>query len=485
MWFPRLASERVLRNQAVSLADDAPFALTLRQSNTEELYCLNRRAEEMGLQRGMSLANARALCPALQTCPADPAADERFLRLLARWAVRYCPWVGLDGRDGLVLDVTGSSHLLGGEDAMLSDMRLRLARTGLSVQAGLADTRGGAWALARSGGGIAPEGRTLERIGHLPVAALRLTPQDCTGLRRLGVGTIAALNNLPRAPLSRRFGPDVLMRIDQALGRQGEAVSPLPERLRFSVSLTLPEPVGLVDDVMAALERLLERLCAMLRERQRGALSLHLVFRRVDKHSETAELRLAQPMQDAARLKALFEKHVGQVDAGFGIDQMRLEANATAPLPMRQIELTGEAASGKLDELITRLGNRIGLENIQRYLPAESHIPERSFITVPAAYSKPSGNWVRTARRPLRLFPPEPILANGREPPSRFCWRRMRLTMARATGPERIAPEWWREGTLWRSGVRDYWRVDTHQGRRLWMFHTPQNPGWFVQGEFA
>ena len=61
----------------------------------------------------------------------------------------------------------------------------------------------------------------------------------------------------------------------------------------------------------------------------------------------------------------------------------------------------------------------------------------------------------------------------------------MRLSTARATGPERIAPEWWLEDDAWRSGIRDYWQVETRQGRRLWLYHTPQAPGWFVQGEFA
>lgn len=59
------------------------------------------------------------------------------------------------------------------------------------------------------------------------------------------------------------------------------------------------------------------------------------------------------------------------------------------------------------------------------------------------------------------------------------------MTTGRVTGPERIAPEWWLEDENWRSGVRDYWRVETRQGRRLWLFHTPQQPGWFVQGEFV
>ena len=61
----------------------------------------------------------------------------------------------------------------------------------------------------------------------------------------------------------------------------------------------------------------------------------------------------------------------------------------------------------------------------------------------------------------------------------------MFFTTGRATGPERIAPEWWLPDDAWRTGLRDYWKVETTQGRRLWLFYTPQNPGWFVQGEFA
>jgi protein ImuB len=61
----------------------------------------------------------------------------------------------------------------------------------------------------------------------------------------------------------------------------------------------------------------------------------------------------------------------------------------------------------------------------------------------------------------------------------------MEMTTRLADGPERITPEWWFDDPGWRSGVRDYWRVETAQGARLWMFHTLQDQGWFVQGEFA
>ncbi|WP_394197472.1 Y-family DNA polymerase [Litoreibacter albidus] len=481
LWFPQLASDRVLRQHLI----DAPFVLTLKQKNANRIYCLNGDATRKGLHRGMSYADARAFCPSLQSAPADPAQDERFLHVLRRWAMRYCPWVGLEGCDGLVLNITGSAHLWGGEPAMITDMRRRLAHAGVSVRIGVGDTRGAGWAMAHYGEGIAPACDMLGTLAPLPVAALRLSDDMSVALQRLGLRTIGDLASAARAPLTRRFGPGLLLRLDQALGHQSEEITPLADPPHYGVRMTLPEPIGLLSDVMAGTERLLVQLCAKLKAQEMGARMLCVILRRVDQDEQQVELRLARPLRDAKRILPLFERGLSEAEAGFGIDQLRLEATQVESLPAQQISHVSGRASDKLDDLISRLGTRIGLENIQRFLPADSHIPERSFIIAPAAYSDPQSGWSSANPRPLCLFPPEPIAGTGPHPPNRFRWRRMSLTMGRATGPERIAPEWWLSDENWRTGLRDYWRVETKQGRRLWLFYTPQNPGWFVQGEFA
>ncbi|MBO9453934.1 DNA polymerase Y family protein [Paracoccus sp. R12_1] len=481
LWFPRLATERVLR----TCPTDGPFALTLRHGNAERLYCLNPRAEAVGLCRDMSLADARAYCPDLLTGPARPDLDARFLGTLRRWAMRYCPWVGFEGRDGLVLDATGSTHLWGGEAALLDDLRGRAAQAGLTLRLGLAGTRGAAWALAHYAQGDEP-------LEALPVAALRLDGKTDIALQRLGLSRIGDLVATARAPLARRFGPDLLARLDQALGQMPEPVVPQPDPPRYALRMTLPEPIGLTRDVMGVTARLLDPLCARLGRDDMGARMLILSLRRIDRASHPITLRLAGPMRDPARILPLFERDIEAADAGFGIDQIRLEAAVVEPLTARQTGIDTKASGqDRLDDLITRIGTRIGLDNIQRFRPADSHIPEQAFFLVPATLSPPAAAsaWtrpgLRPGLRPLRLFPPEPISASGRQPPARFRWRRMSFTAARATGPERIAPEWWAPNDGWRSGLRDYWKIDTREGRRLWLFHTPQHPGWFVQGEFA
>ena len=121
-----------------------------------------------------------------------------------------------------------------------------------------------------------------------------------------------------------------------------------------------------------------------------------------------------------------------------------------------------------------------------RYLPADSNIPEKAFSIAPAAYSAPARDWHSTAPpRPLVIFPPEPIAGTGRAVPRRFKWRGQWWGVVAASGPERISPEWWLDDPAWRTGLRDYWRVQTDRGARLWLYHTPQRDGWCVQGEFA
>ena len=99
---------------------------------------------------GLGLADARAICPALLTLPAAPSKDQDALLDLARWAsCRYSPTLNADGNDGLWLDITGVPHLFGGEQALLADMGARLARAGFTARLALAETLGGAHALAR------------------------------------------------------------------------------------------------------------------------------------------------------------------------------------------------------------------------------------------------------------------------------------------------------------------------------------------------
>ncbi|MEO0912668.1 MAG: DNA polymerase Y family protein, partial [Pseudomonadota bacterium] len=248
------------------------------------------------------------------------------------------------------------------------------------------------------------------------------------------------------------------------------------------------------------LDRLLPVLEARLTEAGRGARRLRFSITRSDHTSQVLEIGLASPTRDPARMRPLIALKIGQFDAGYGIDRLRLQAHVTEPLYEIQHKGHADAVAAAerlkthsedtaMHALIDRIGARLGMDALTRLHPAESHIPEKSGIVMAAAFSTPATAWPdRAVRRPPRLFNPEPLtLEPGEARPRKFRWRRRAFTAATLSGPERIAPEWWLDDPAWRSGVRDYWRVETTDGTRLWVFQTrsEQGGGWFVHGDFC
>jgi protein ImuB len=346
---------------------------------------------------------------------------------------------------------------------------------------------------------IAAPGQTRSAIAPLPVAALRIEAETVTQLARLGLRRIEDLAGQPRAALARRFGTGLVRRLDQAMGVTPEPVSPATPPACFAVRLTFPDPIGLEDDILAAIDRLLPALERRLADRGHGARRLRMQCFRADEAMQWVEIGLARPSAEPDRIRPLLAMKVPDIDAGFGIDAVRIEATVTEPVHETGHK-GGQIVAGEVrarhgqdtarDDLIGRLGARVGLEAITRLHPASSHIPEKTASVLAAAWSEPAGRWPEApVPRPLTMWRPEPVTAEDAPAlPERFRWRGRTHGVAAATGPERIAPEWWLDTPEWRSGVRDYWRVTTANGDRLWLYYAHgglMSSGWFCQGRFA
>jgi protein ImuB len=529
LWFPRLAAERWLRADPELGA--GAFAVVAAERGALVLASLGAEAEAAGLRRGMGLADARAVLPDLATRAADPLREVRFLAGLARWAGRLSPWVAVDGTEGLVLDVTGCARLFGGEEGLLGVAREGLAALGLTVRAGLADTVGAAWAVARHGGRdeeaapvgdaidqevhatrsraarragrpalieacgvIVPPGGSRAALAPLPVTALRVGPEAVAALAGLGLRRIKDMALVPRAQLARRLGVEVVRRLDQALGHEPEPVAAARPGPGLAVRLTCPEPLGLAADLADGLDRLAGALAARLRAAGMGARRVRAVLERVDGGAEILEAGYARPVDEARAIMAVLGLkldglRLDGLDAGSGFEVLRLAAVEAEPRALPR-PCAGGADDEGVADLIGRLGGRIGLDALVRLTPGDSHLPEKADIEMAAAFVPAADGWPRRAPpRPLVLFPPEPVTPeDGARPPGVFRWRRRRLVRTAAIGPERIAPEWWLDDPAWRSGTRSYWRVETEEGLRLWLYEARGDDmpgGWFVHGRFG
>ena len=126
LWFPRLPTDRLQRReqaQKASALEAPPLVLVAKVDNALRLSAVDRKATALGLTIGQPLANARAMLPELKVVAANDPADLKLLTRIADWCDRFTPFVALDGPRHLLLDVTGVSHLFGGEQAMLDRIR--------------------------------------------------------------------------------------------------------------------------------------------------------------------------------------------------------------------------------------------------------------------------------------------------------------------------------------------------------------------------
>ena len=491
LWLPKFATDRLCRLRQDWL--DSPLALVDETGGKLTLHAVNTVAEQAGIRTGMTLADARAILPDLQTSEANAEAENRALTQISDWCGRFSPWTAPDedgsgtafsGAGSVWLDVTGCAHLFGGEDAMMRDIIGRLGDIGFTAYAAIADTPGAAWAAVRYTAykrkrwTNVGKGRARDTIAAMPVAGLRLAPATVAGLQAVGLRHIGELMPIPRTALVDRFGSDLADRLDQALGDRPEPVSPLAVASPWYARRTFAEPIGRAEDIAHTVRDLARDLAATLETDGIGARRLTLAFYHPDGTIDRLEAGTSRASRNAAHLARLFTAKLDRIEAAFGIDAITLTAATSEKLSPRQAALDkrGEQDDAGIAELADRLSNRLGSENVVQMTLQESHIPERAIVTSPAtARTRPAPaapwragtplNRPLTRPRPLRLLPrPEAVEAVAPvpdDPPVMFRWRKQVFRIEHADGPERIAPEWWHDGLGLTDNGRDEATDDT------------------------
>jgi protein ImuB len=515
LWLPRLPIDRIKRQLWRSNAAPAdPCIVVAKQNNALLISALDDAAARLGLEPGLPLANARAICPQLQIFDADEAADAKALNAIAEWCDRFTPLVALDSRHGLFLDITGCVHLFGGEAAMMRLVCDVLTALGFAVSAAIAGTSVCARTITRHfHGRIVRAGEEADAVKPLPVSALGADDAITTGLRRAGLKTIGDVASRARHEITARFGTGFTTLLEQALGQGDAPISPRKPLPDYIVEKRFAEPVATDAVVSATLSRLAEMLVAAMAQQGKGARRLEARFFRTDGAVRTIIVDTGQPVTRGEVIDRLFRERLDALsdplDPGFGFDLIRLSASRTEIVVQQQRDLDANVHDNdELSALIDRIAARIGGRRVVVHLPQDTHIPECAAMAAPAQHHLAAAvRAVWPARvegepplRPLRLFErPEEIKVIAEVPdgpPARFVWRRATHAVVRAEGPERVAMEWWRpQGEML---TRDYFRVEDETGLRFWLYRDglydreieqeegkAVQPNWFMHGLFA
>jgi protein ImuB len=465
----------------------------------------NAVVESRGISVGMAVADARALVPEIEVRDDKPDLISKLLRRLAEWCIRFTPIVAIDLPDGLLLDVTGCSHLWGGDEAYLNDIIKKLSARGYDVRACIADTAGLAWGMVRYGGGrdIAPGTSHLahfivtrenhfEALMSLPPEGLRLEMETSQRLHKLGLHQASQFIRMPRNALRKRFGPDILLQIDKATGQEIEPVVPVTPIEPYTERLPCMEPIVTAPGIEIALKELLNTLCLRLQQEQKGLRQAVFKGYRVDGKTVQISIGTNRPTHHVKHLFKLFELKLPTLEPALGIELFVLEAPKVDDHFSKQEKMwegVGGLGDERLSELIDRLASKVGIDSIHRYLPDEHYWPERSIRMTSSLVEKPATDWRSDKLRPLHmLVKPEPIDVTAPipdYPPMLFRHKGQLHQVVKADGPERIEQEWW----LQQGQHRDYYRVEDEKGNRYWLFrlghYHDKTYQWFLHGYFA
>jgi len=472
-------------------------------ANALRLTSADVDAAGLGLKPGMALADARARIPNLAVVHANPGADLKLLGAIADACERYTPLVALDPPNGLFLDVTGAAHLFGGEPGIMEKLRGLILHQDFCVRAALAGTADTARALARfADGTIAAPGKESEAVSPLPVEALNTDETIVHALRRAGLKTIGQVAWRARAELRSRFGSEFVFTLDCLLGQAERPIAPRSFVPDVVAEHAFTDPAVSDTAIAGTIHLLAANLASRLERSDEGARRFEASFFRADGQMRRIVVETGEATRDCDIVQRLFRERLDsladELDPGFGFDLIRLSAGFLQPVNIESGGFNAKDHQREIHQLADRLAARLGSHRVLVLQARDTHIPESESIAVPAqaSWDKPADTPAKPEEddgphRPLRLFArPEPIDAMAEipdGPPLRFRWRNALHHVVMADGPERIAPEWWRN----EMPVRDYFRVQDSLGRRFWIYRAGiygqanTKPRWYMHGSFA
>ena len=498
----------------------------------------------MGVRVGQTLAEARALCPELVHADHEPHKDRQALEVLARWMLRYSPAVQCaDDLPAIFIDLGGCERLFGGLGKLARRIESALKRMGVHATLAIAPTPGAAWALASSGVGgkiIRPKDLAVA-LAMLPVRSLRLPLEIAEDLFHLGVETIGQLMQLPREAIPARFGVQLLLRLNQAMGNVPELIVPLTEDSPIEAGMEFDGAIDSLETIWLVFKDLIARIVGQLAKRGRGARQIQFDLFRSDGVPVSRRILLSRPSRDPVNLFNLMRcglegmgrqsdeatkrrsdggegrRHGGTKArsattdftsvAPAGFVTIELKVLVHEPVSEEQISLLEQEehnAQRELDRLIERLLLRLGEEAVLRPIAMESYVPERavgygssqnvevkmqkSKVREPSAFHNSAFSIQNSAfPRPLHLLPRPVELRVMVSPSDDRDGRPIAVTeegrtrrIVHAMGPERIAGQWWQG----HDKTRDYFEIEDETGRRSWVFRVRETSRWFRHGEF-
>ena len=471
--FPSLPLEIFAR----ATAHPGPLAVVSSSGAHATIAICNAGARSRGVRPGMTVAAASALSADLRVLTQDPAAERAALEAIAANAIQWSPTVSIAQDFEIVIEIGGSLRIFGGLNRLWTRIEQQLNDRGYTCSLACAPTPLAAQFFARAGLPVRIQhGDALRAaIAQLSVDVLGLSAEAAVLLEDIGVHTIGACLELPRAGLTRRAGQMVLDLLDRALGHAPDPRPAFAPPSRFTAALQLPAPVETAPALLFAARRLIAELTGFLAATGKGAQRLRFDLAHEHRAASSIELDLSAATRDSDHLTAVLRERLERFVLPAPVAAIRLEGVLLTPLAARNLALLPDAREQveTIVRLIERLRARLGGSAVHGLDVVADHRPEYAWrMAEPGSASRSA--WLPLAR-PLWVLDTPHRLREIENVPQHDG------ALALLAGPELIESGWWDDDDI----AREYFVARNPAQSLLWIYRECVSGSWYLHGFFA
>lgn len=367
-------------------------------------------------------------------------------------AQQFSPLVEMPTPGTVVLAIGALRRLMGSPTQIASEMARRAQERHLQGRIAVAANPDTAVIAARHLAGITviPQGREVEKLGHLPVAALPADANTLDVLERWGVRTVEEFCALPRTGIAERLGQAGLRLLAIARGEVHRPILPQAAAVSYEERFALEHPVDLLEPLLFLIARLLNELCERLRQNSRATTQLSVALSLVDNSTHARVLALPFATHDSHALLKLvqldFEAHPPRA----AIRQLTVSLVPVEPRVVQHHLYTPPSpAPERLELTLAKIRAMVGETKAGFPELLDTHRPDAWRMR--AAAGRPATPLVHDSGREfglrlaLRYFRP-PLAARvelDRGRPSRLSAVGIAGRIVQAAGPWRASGDWW------------------------------------------
>ncbi len=303
------------------------------------------QAMSAGVEPGMRLSRAEALCPHAHFLPADREAYAVVHRALIESGRHFTPMVESDQLGRVYADTSGLKRRFESDtEAAQRLVEEAVSTVAFDVQIGVAGGKFVAWQAAQTAepgkACVVPPGKERAFLSSLDISALPIDPEMERRLRLVGVRTLDALVKLPRLAVLRQFGSSAAAVYDMACGQDPRPVHAEAPPLRLVRSHDFLDPVGDQAPLLAHVRRMVDELAQDMGRRGYQAEGLLLQMEEAYGEEHQIGKPVKPPSSSAERLSRLASCMLGSLTLDGPVIKLSLTL-----YPLRSFHLGGSQLS--------------------------------------------------------------------------------------------------------------------------------------------